>query len=142
RSWRRITRGVLLSVIGAVQYGTSRVLYKIVPHFDAQEFSQYLHQVMHVFGKTGKEVVMVVDRIGVHGAHKRDTSRDHYHGRLRLHMLPAHCGHHLNPIEGFWRLMKDTLGAGRCFADLHLLYQRTRHVLMAHQERPIYEFHW
>jgi hypothetical protein len=33
---------VLLSVIGAVQYGTSKVFYKIVPHFDAQEFRQYI----------------------------------------------------------------------------------------------------
>ena len=142
RSWSRLTRGVWLSVIGAVQYGTWRVLYKIVPHFDAQECRQYLHQVMHVFGKTGKEVVMVVDQSGIHRAHKLDTTLDHYHGRLRFHMLPAHGGHHLNLIEGFWRVMKDTLGAGRCFADLHLLYQRTRQVLMAHQERPIYEFHW
>jgi hypothetical protein len=37
RSWSRITSGVLLSVIGAVQYGTSKVFSKIVPHFDAQE---------------------------------------------------------------------------------------------------------
>src|SRR5215471_14321531 len=36
RSWSRVTSGVLLSVIGAVQYGTSKVFYKIVPHFDAQ----------------------------------------------------------------------------------------------------------
>ena len=40
RSWSRITSGVLLSVIGAVQYGTSRVFYKVVPHFDAQELRQ------------------------------------------------------------------------------------------------------
>jgi hypothetical protein len=37
RSWSRITSGVLLSVIGAVQYGTSKVFSKIVPHFEAQE---------------------------------------------------------------------------------------------------------
>ena len=37
RSWSRITSGVLLSVIGAVQYGTSKVFSKIVPHFAAQE---------------------------------------------------------------------------------------------------------
>jgi hypothetical protein len=36
--------------------------------------------------------------------------------------------------------MKDTIGAGRCFADLYLLYQRTRQGLMAHHEPPIYEF--
>ena len=97
---------------------------------------------MHVFSKTGKEVVMVVDRSGIHQAHKLDATLDHYHETLRFHFLPAHCGHHLNPIEGFWRVMKDVIGAGRCFPDLSQLYQRTRHVLMAHQERPIYAFHW
>jgi len=49
---------------------------------------------------------------------------------------------HELPIEGFWRVMKDAIGAGRCWRDLPTLYQRTRHVLIAHQERPIYEFHW
>jgi transposase len=142
RSGSRVTSGVLLSVIGAVQYGTSQVFYKIVPHFDAQELRQYLHQVMAAFKKTGKEVVRVVDRSGIHRAHKLDAPLDHYHNKFRLHFLPAHCGHHLKPIEGFWRVMKDAIGAGRCFRDLSALYQRTRQVLMAHQERPIYEFHW
>ena len=49
RSWSRVTSGVLLSVIGAVQYGTSKVFSKIVPHFDAQELRQYIHQVMATF---------------------------------------------------------------------------------------------
>ena len=97
---------------------------------------------MHVFRKTGKEIVMVVDRSGIHRAHKLDATLDHYHEKFRLHFLPAPCGHHRNPIEGFWRVMQDVIGAGRCFPDLHQLYQRTRHVLMAHQERPIYAFHW
>src|SRR2546428_2079545 len=66
RSWSCVTSGVLLRVIGAVQYGTSKVFYKIVPHFDAQELRQYLHQVMATFSKTGKAVVMVVDRSGIH----------------------------------------------------------------------------
>ena len=136
---------MLLSVIGAVQYGTSKVFDKIVPHFDAEGLRQYLHQVMATFRKTDKEVVMVVDRSGIHRAHKLDSTLahyHHYHGKLRFHFLPAHCGHHLNPIEGFWRLMKDAIGAGRCFHDLQQLYRRTRHVLMAYQERPIYEFPW
>ena len=45
-------------------------------------------------------------------------------------------------IEGFWRVMKAAIGAGRYFSALQQLYWRTRQVLMAHQERPIYEFHW
>lgn len=142
RSWSRVPSGVWLSVIGAVQYGTSTVVYNIVPHFDAQELRPYLHQVMATCSKTGKDVVMVVDRSGLHRAHKLDATLDHDHDKLRLHCLPAHCGHHLNPIDGFWRVMKDTIGAGRCFGDLQQLYQRTRRVLMTHQERPIYTFHW
>jgi hypothetical protein len=142
RSWSRITSGVLLSVMGAVQYGTSKVFYKIVPHFDAQELRQYIHHVMAAFRSTGKAVVMVVDRSGIPRAHKLDATLAHYHNKFRFQFLPAHCGHHLNPIEGFWRVMKDTIGARRGFADLHRLYQRTRQVLMAHHERPIYAFHW
>jgi transposase len=142
RRWSRVASGVLLSVIGAVQYGTSKVFYKIVPQFDTEGFRQYIHQVMALFGHTGKEVVMVVDRSGIHRAHKLASTLTHWHEQFRLYLLPARCGHHLNPIEGFWRVMKDRIGAGRCFPDLHQLYQRTRRVLMAHQERPIYAFHW
>ena len=142
RSWSRITSGVLLSVMGAVQYGTSRVFYKLVPHFDAHEFRQYIHQIMQVFGSSGKEVVMVTDQSGIHRAHKLDATLAHYQGKFRLKFLPAHSGHHLNPMEGFWRAMKEAIGAGRCLSDLHHLYRRTRHVLMVQQEQPIYEFHW
>ena len=85
---------------------------------------------------------MVVERSGIQRAHKLDATLDHSQGKFRLHFLPAHGGHHLNPIEGFWHVRKDAIGAGRCFPDLPQLYQRTRHVLMAHQERPIYAFHW
>jgi hypothetical protein len=43
RAWSRIRSGVLLHVLGAVQYGTSQVFSTIVPHFDAQELRQYMH---------------------------------------------------------------------------------------------------
>jgi transposase len=97
---------------------------------------------MALFGHTGKEVVMVADRSGIHRAKKLASTLAHWHERCRLHVLPAHGGHHRNPIEGFWRVMKDRIGAGRCFPDLQQLYQRTRRVLMAHQEQPISAFHW
>jgi hypothetical protein len=142
RSWSRLTSGVLLRVIGAVQYGPSKVFYNIVPHFDAQAVRPYLHPVMAPFSHTGQDVVMVVDRSGIHRAHKLDTTFDHDDGKFRCHFLPAQCGPHLHPLEGFWRVLKDGIGAGRCFADLLLLSQRTRQVLMAPQEQPLYAFHW
>jgi transposase len=116
-----VTSGVLLSVIGAVQYGTSKIFYKVVPHFDTEGFCQYIHQVMALFGSTGQKVVMVVDRSGIHRAHKLASTLAHWHEQFQLHFLPARCGHHLNPIEGFWRVMKDRIRARRDFPDLSLV---------------------
>ena len=133
---------MLLSVIGAVQDGTSNVCYKSVPHCEAQELRQYLPHVRATFRQTDPAVVMVVDRSGIHRAPKLDAPFDHDHGTLRFHFFPAHCGHHLTPIAGFWRVRQDAIGAGRCFADLQRFSQRTRQVLLRPQERPIYAFHW
>src|SRR5262249_54941442 len=64
---------------------------------------------------------------------------------IPLQLVDVRMAHQVNRfmgcdynIEGFWRVMKATIGAGRCFPALHQLYPRTRQVLMAHQERPIY----
>src|SRR2546428_372828 len=132
RSWSRITRGVVLNVIGAVQYGTSRVLSQSVPHCDAQALRHYRHHVMATFRTTRNEVGMAVDRSGIPRAHTRGATLDHDHGTVRFHGFPPHGGHHLHPLEGFWRTMQDALGAGRCVRDLHQLSKRTRQVRMAH----------
>ena len=44
---------------------------------------------------------MVVDRSGMHRAHKLDSTLAHYPGKWRLHFLPAHCGHHLQSHRRF-----------------------------------------
>jgi hypothetical protein len=85
---------------------------------------------------------MGVERRGIHRTHTLETTCDHDDGQCRCHCLPAHGGPPLHPLAGFWRVMKDGMGAGRCLANLPLFYQRTRQGLMAHHERPIYAFHW
>jgi len=128
--------------MGAVQYGTSKGFSPIGPHGEAQALRQEMPHVMAPCSKRGTEGVMVVDRRGSHRAHQLDVPLAPYHKTWRCHCFPAHGGHHLNPIEGVWRVMKDPIGAGRWFTDLRQLDQRTRQGLMAHQERPIYAFHW
>ena len=46
RSWSRITSGVVLSVIGAVQYGTSKVLYNLAPIIVVHLF---MHSAIHLY---------------------------------------------------------------------------------------------
>jgi hypothetical protein len=46
--------------------------------------------------------------------------------------------HHFKPMEGFWRAMKDAIGAGRCLSDLHQLYQRAHGAAgAAHLQVPL-----
>ena len=142
RRWSRVSSGVLRSVMDAVQYGTSKVFSKVVPQCDTAGFRPYIHQGMARLRHTGKEVVMVADRSGLHRAHRLASTLPHWHERFRLYFLPARGGHHLHPLAGFWRVLKARIGAGRCFPDLQQLSQRTRRVRMAHQARPISEFHW
>jgi hypothetical protein len=123
--------------MGAGQYGTAKVFDTIVPPLDAQEWRQSLHQVMAPVRKTAQEGVRGVERRGSHRAHKLDAPLDHDRGQGRLHCFPAHCGPHLNPIEGVWRVRKEAMGAGRGFGALPQLSQRTRRVLRAHHERPM-----
>src|SRR5262245_8045981 len=122
RSGSRVTSGVVLSVIGAVQYGTSQVFSKVVPHFDTEGLRPYIQQVMALFGRTGTEGVMVADRSGIHRAPRLASTLTHWHEQCRWPLLPAPWGPHLNPIAGFWRVMQDRSGAGRSCPDLPQLY--------------------
>ena len=88
------------------------------------------------------EDIMVGNRSRSYQSHRIDAPLDHSQGQFHCHFLPAHCGPYLNSIAGFWRVLQDAIGAGRCFPDLHQLCQRTRQGLVAHQERPIYVLLW
>ncbi len=117
-TWSQITSGVWLSVSGAVQYGTAPVCSPLVPYGDAHAMCQYLHHGMATCGTTATEVVMIVNWSSIHRATKRASTLEHGHGQWRCHCLPAPGGHHLNPMEGIWRVTKDTRGTGRCSAGL------------------------
>jgi hypothetical protein len=82
-------------------------------------------------------VVLVVERSGRHRAPQRDPTGDHAHGTGRCQGCPAHGGHHRNPIAGCWRVLKDTIGAGRGLAHLQLCSRRTRQGLRTPQARSI-----
>jgi len=92
---------------GAVQYGTAKVSIN-VPHFDARELRQYIHQVMATSanrerGRDGRRSQRDPS------AHKLDATLEHYHGKFAS-ILTGPLWSPPHPIEGFWRVMKDTIG--------------------------------
>jgi hypothetical protein len=142
RRWRRVPSGVWLSVLGAVHDGTAQVCSPVVPQLATEGWRPSSHPRMALLGHTGKNGVMVVARRGLHRAPQLASTRAHWRAQCRWPGFPAPGDHPRHPMEGFWRVLKDWSGAGRCVLDLHQLYQRTRRGLMAHQEQPISAFHW
>ena len=94
------------------------------------------------WGHPGTAVVLGADRRSLHQAQTLASPLAHGHEPLRGPGLPAPWGHPLNPLAGFWRVLQDLSGAGRCWPALQQLSHRTRRGLMAQHERPISAFHW
>jgi len=139
RSWSRINQRCVAQCHWAVSTAPSKVFYKSCPLLMPRVTPIYASSDGH-FSKIGKRSSWSSIAAGP-SAHKLDATLAHYHGSCAsISYRPI--VDHLNPIEGFCGVMKDTISAGRCLAIFQQLYQRTRRVLMAHQERPIYAFHW
>lgn len=142
RRWDKIKSGVLLCIIGAVEYLTSKFLYKTVAHFDCTEFLMFLYQVLLHYKNTNKKIVMIVDNSGVHKANRVKALLEKRKDDIELYFLPPHSGHQLNAIEGLWRPVKDAVGANRGHSDIKALHKRTRLVLQRHKDNPIFHFNW
>lgn len=142
QSWSVVKTGVLMYVIASVVYGTNELIYSIVAHFGAREYLQYLNNLLIRLGKQGKEIVLVHDGSGIHKAEKIKKFLEKNKGRIREFKLPAHSGHRLNVMEGFWKVLKDRVNARKSYEDLHLLRDQTRQVLTQHRETPIFHFSW
>src|SRR5262245_10037851 len=132
-------RGARRKDAGKVHFQDLRRFASLGTLAEADHLHLYTALIWHVTLKRKLRLVVVVDR--------KTPAKPRYivlastDLALDGHKLVALYGARFQ-IEGCWRVMKDTIGAGRCFANLQELYQRTRRVLMAHQERPIYAFHW
>jgi hypothetical protein len=142
RSWRRLTRGGWLSVLGAGPSGPATRFSPIVPPVDAQACRHDGPPGRAPFRPPGQEVVLGVERSGSQRAPTRAAPLAPSQGQGRCHGCPAPGGHPRKPIAGCGRVRKDASGAGRCLPARPPLSQRTRHVRMAPQERPIDALHW
>lgn len=142
QSWSAITTGVLMYLVGAVLYGSHEVIFKMVPHFNGKEYLAYLYQMLAQLGKKGKEIVLVQDNSKIHKSKRVNRFLEKNKGKLRIYYLPERAGHRLNPIEGFWKVLKGKVNVGTSYESLHLLHRQAYNVLTQHRISPIFNFSW
>lgn len=107
-------------VIGALNWRTQKVSHTIVQRKNGQTFIEFLE---HVFETEypNKPLMVVMDNAPYHRSKEVKAMLNLYTPRVVQYWLPPYCAT-LNPIERFWRHMKDIGKANTLYpSDMELL---------------------
>lgn len=125
-----------LTVFGAVRYGRGSFLYHAQPRKTAWGFRILLHRLLARARRTGRRIVLVLDRGNPHHAHAVHHDLEQARPHVRALWLP-HYSPELNLIEMLWRHLKRSRLANilfRNFQQLHTHIQATLEDFAAHPD--------
>jgi transposase len=119
-------------LIGALQWSSDQVFSQAVEHTNSQTFIQFLEYLLVQCFPTQK-VVLVMDNAAYHNSKSVLAALSLFEPRVRVFWLPKYCPT-LNPIERFWRHLKDLACANKLDQSLENLAKRVSAV-MKHQNQ-------
>lgn len=108
-------------VLGAYDWHTDCITSQIVAACNTHTFVAFL---IHLFTEVypDQRLVLVLDNASYHKGMLARAALSLFEHRVLLLYLPPYCSH-LNPIERFWRHLKDRVCIDKLFPDLELLTQ-------------------
>ena len=109
-------------LIGAYNWRTDRVFSQAVERKDSQTFIQFLEYLLVECFPTEK-IVLVMDNASYHRSKTVRAALSLFEPRVRVVWLPKYCPD-LNPIERFWRHLKDLACANKLDLSLENLADR------------------
>ena len=120
-------------LIGAYNWHTNQVTTQRVDRVDGEHFAAFLESLLtEVYPH--QVVLLVLDNASVHKTAAVQATLSVFEHRVQAIFLPPYCPE-LNPIERFWRHLKDLVYANRLFPNLASLVAALDHVL-ALQNQP------
>jgi transposase len=122
-------------LIGALDWATEQVTTTTVAVKNSQTFIEFVEYVMTECYPAGG-VVMVMDNAPYHRSAAVQAALSLYEHRLLVFWLPPYCPT-LNPIERFWRHLKDTATANKLFLTASALLDNLARVIEA-QNQPVH----
>ena len=120
-------------VIGALNWRTQQVSYTMETVKNSDTFITFLEHVLEQ-GYPTQGIVLVMDNAPYHRSRAVQAMLSLYAQRVLVFWLPPYCPT-LNPIERFWRHLKDVATANTLFASLDQLVENVRRTLDA-QNQP------
>lgn len=109
-------------LIGAYNWRTDQVFSQAVERKNSQTFIQFLEYLLVECYPTQK-IVIVMDNASYHRSKAVRAALSLFEPRVRVFWLPKYCPD-LNPIERFWRHLKDLACANKLDISLENLAVR------------------
>jgi transposase len=120
-------------LIGALDWASDQVTTSTVTVKNSQTFIEFIEYLLTQRYPTGG-VVIVMDNAPYHRSAAVQAALSLYEHRLLVFWLPPYCPT-LNPIERFWRHLKDTATANKLFLTATTLLDNLYRVIDA-QNQP------
>jgi putative transposase len=115
-------------VFGAYQWAGDQVSWTLAERKNSETFITFLEYLLvHEF-PTGR-IVLVLDRASYHKSAAALAALSLFEHRVLVIWLPAYCTE-LNPIERFWRHLKDLACANQLWSSLEHVTQAVEKVLL------------
>lgn len=125
-------------VLGALNWQTNQVSWQLAEVKNSETFIAFLEHVL-VEQYPTSSLVLVMDNAPYHHSAAVQAALSLFQHRLVVFWLPPYCPT-LNPIERFWRHLKDVALANHLFPSISALIANLTHVLSA-QNDPAHPLH-
>jgi transposase len=123
-------------VFGAYNWINDHIEWMIAQRKNSETFIAFLEYLLVEKYPTGR-LILVLDRASYHKSAAALAALSLFEHRVMIIWLPAYCTE-LNPIERFWRHLKDQACANQLWSSLEEIIEKVEQVLNQ-QNTPDYE---
>ena len=123
-------------VFGAYNWINNHIEWMIAQRKNSETFITFLEYLLVEKYPTGR-LILVLDRASYHKSAAALAALSLFEHRVMLIWLPAYCTE-LNPIERFWRHLKDQACANQLWSSLEEVTEKVEH-LLHQQNTPDFE---
>lgn len=119
-------------LIGAYNWRTGEIIYTLCEKKNSDTFCEFLEHLMNSVS-SDKPIVYVLDNASYHHSKQSEAMIAYYEDSSWAYWLPPYCSD-LNPIERFWKHLKDLACANRLYQDISEVVNSVVNVLIAQND--------
>ncbi len=110
-----------MHLFGAYRWEDDTLVWKAAHRKNSQAFIEFLEHLLVECYPTG-HFILVLDNASVHKSAASLAALSLFEHRVTVFWLPAYCSE-LNPIERFWRYLKEQVCINKLYPDMADLVQ-------------------